>query len=49
MKDLSVHGRNALPDHRTIAHITALLIASTTAKPGDIDRVTIAKESAPDL
>lgn len=49
MQNPSVHGLNAVANHCTIAHITALLIALTAAKSGYPDKVRFLKKFLPTL
>jgi hypothetical protein len=49
MQKPSVYGLNAVANHCTIAHITVLLIASTAAKMGQIDKIRFVKKFLPNL
>ncbi len=49
MQKPSVYGLNAVSNHCTIAHISALLIALTAAKIGHIDKVRFVKKFLPNL
>jgi hypothetical protein len=49
MQNPSVRGLRAISDHCTIAHITVLLVALTTAKTGNKDKIRFVKSFFPNI